>query len=1105
MPFPAPENPRRTPPPGTRGALGRAVRTLTPALALALGLGLTGAPASAGAQPARAADRPPAQAVAPEREPLAASDGWASAEGGTRGGSDAAPGDVVDVRTRDELAAALSGDHPKIVRVVADIDAATLPDGTRTTCEDYARDGYTLADYLHTYDPARWSGAATGPLEDARKASSAAQGERIKLRVPSNTTLIGVGDVTLTGFAVTIDGADDVIVRNLHISDAYDCFPGWNGDTWKTEWDNLVVSGSTHVWLDHLTLDDGDTADSEQPVYFGERFLRHDGLLDVVRAADLVTISWNRLVGHDKSMLWGNGDGAVADRGKLRVTLHHNEMVDLVQRAPRVRFGQAHVYDNVYRVSDPENYQYSWGVGVESSIIARENTFELADGIGADRIVHDWGGTGIDAAGTWVNGRQVDVLAAYNRANPGAPLAPTVTGTAGPHLRIEPAPAARRAVAAHAGAGRPSRGAAAPTSGEELLRLMRAPDTRTADGPVWSLVATGFAATPADGLPIGTTGGQDGPTVTVTDAAALAHHAALPGAATILVRGRITVDPFGSMIRVGDDKTIAGVGDQAEIVGGGLFLDGSSNVVVRNLRFRDSYVPGDWDGKSADNDNDGIRLDGASNVWIDHNEFTRLGDGLVDVRKDSTAVTLSWNVFRDHNKAVGVGWTPNVVTTVTMHHNWFSNTFQRNASIDNTAAAHLYNNYLDGIGQYGTMSRGAAQVLVESSVYANGEDAVVAKDPASRVESRDNLFTEIRGRKDSTGATFDPRASYPYTPDPVGDVQRVVTAGAGPLVPDERVGRTVRVALDGTGDFASITAAVGAAERADHPVEIVVAPGTYREVVRVRPAADHVRIRGGSGRAQDVVLTYDVASGQQKFYGGTFGSTGSPTLAVLAGDATLADVTVENAYDEAANGGSQALALRTTGDRVVLDGVRLLGNQDTYLADTPNRDTNARVYVRDSYVEGDVDFVYGRATAVFERSTLRSLDRGQAVNGYVTAASTTPVSRGFLFVRCRFESDAAAGTVFLGRPWHPSSNPVTDPAVVVRDSWLGGHVATPAWADMSGWSWRDAEFAEYSNSGPGAVRGQAPVDGRPQLSRQQAAQATPAAYLSGTDGWSPRR
>lgn len=387
------------------------------------------------------------------RQVLGEGDGWASADGGTTGGASAAPEDVHEVSTRDELAAAVAGSEPKIVYITQDIAANTASDGTPIACEDYAVDGYSLDAYLAAFDPAHWAGQASGPLEDARKASSANQRKQIRIDVGANTTLVGADDVQLTGFTLNIDKVDNVIVRNLRLSDAYDCFPGWNGDTWKTEWDNLVVSGSTHVWLDHLTLDDGGTVDAEQPKYFGEPFLRHDGLLDVVRQSDLVTISWSRMVGHDKSLLWGNGDGATGDRGRLRVTLHHNELVDLEQRAPRVRFGQAHVYNNVYRVSNPSHYQYSWGVGVESSIIARNNTFELAAGIPPAQIIRNFGGTGIDEEGTWVNGRRVDVLDAYNSANPGAALAPEVQGTSGPHLPIEPAPAARERVDREAGSG----------------------------------------------------------------------------------------------------------------------------------------------------------------------------------------------------------------------------------------------------------------------------------------------------------------------------------------------------------------------------------------------------------------------------------------------------------------------------------------------------------------------------------------------------------------------------------------------------------------------------------------------------------------------------
>jgi pectate lyase len=850
------------------------------------------------------------------RQTLPAGDGWASADGGTTGGSDAA--EIVDVRTRDELVAAVEGDEPKIVRVVGDIDANTDSGGDPIACEDYARDGYTLEGYLDAFDPAHWDGAASGPLETARKASQAAQREQIRVRIGGNTTLIGAGDVTLTGFNVEVSNVDNVIVRNLQISDAYDCFPGWDGGTWKTEWDNLVVSGSTHVWLDHLTLDDGDTVDAEQPEYFGEKFLRHDGLLDVVRAADLVTISWNRLVGHDKSMLFGNGDGATADRGKLRVTVHHNELVDLAQRGPRVRFGQVHVYDNVYRVTDPEHYYYSWGVGVESSIIAQENTFHLADGVGPASIIGNYGGDAIDATGTWVNGEEVDVLAAYNEANPDAPLTDAVTGQAGPHGVIQPADVAARAVADGAGSGALHRWTD-PTdpevAGTALLQRLRASSAKTADGAVWSPVATGFASTPTDGLPHGTTGGAGGRTVTVRDAEDLAEHAAAEGPLTILVEGTIEIGD-GDMIEVASDKTVAGVGRDPEIVDGGLFLDRVSNVIVRNLTFRDSFVAGDWDGKFDDNDNDGIRIDTSSHVWIDHNEFTRLGDGQVDVRKDSTNVTASWNVFRDHNKTLGVGWTDNYVTTITLHHNQFSNVHQRNASLDHVAAGHVYNNWLSGVSSYGMNAAGEeTQLVVESNVFEHARNPLIGE---GQVHQRDNVFRDVWAEPVAdTGPTFDPADHYAYRADDVGQVERLLTRHAGPSgTTPERTPRRVTVAQDGTGDFASIHAAVGAATRSPHPVEIIVEPGTYREVVSVWPDADRLTIRGATGDPDDVVVTYDKPDTDW---------LNTPTLNVYADRVTLRDLTVENAYDGSA-GPSAAYALRDAGKRLVLHDVVIVGD-----------------------------------------------------------------------------------------------------------------------------------------------------------------------------------
>ena len=640
----------------------------------------------------------------------------------------------------------------------------------------------------------------------------------------------------------------------------------------------------------------------------------------------------------------------------------------------------------------------------------------------------------------------------------------------------------------------------------DLLERMRVSSGRsTADGPVWSLAATGFAGVPTAEAPHGAVGGLGGDIVVARDAESLAEAVLRKEPTVVLVLGTIEIDPFGTNLKVASDTSILGLGRGAEIVGGGFHLDRVANVVIRNLTIRDSYVPGDWDGKSEDNDNDGIRVDTSHHVWIDHCEFVRLGDGQVDIRKDATNVTVSWCIFRDHNKTLGVGWTDHVVTTLTLHHNWFSNTYQRNASIDNVAAGHVYSCLFQGQGLYATMSRGAAQLVVESCVYENCEDAIVAKDDASRVHSRGNLFRGVQGRTDDTGPTFEPSDHYAYHADPADELPEIVPHHAGPIGRKESVGRRIRVALDGTGDVASVSAAIGIAWRCSHPVEVVVAAGVYREIVRIWPGMPKgLVVRGETGDAEDVVLTYDLAAGSEKFYGGDFGRTAAATLAVLADRVILQDLTIENAYDDEAYGRSQAQALRTVGDRIVLDGGCVRSNQDTLLTETPEDGAAARVYVTGSVVEGDVDFVYGNATTVLEDSEIRSLDRGSpSNNGYVCAPNTAPGRYGLLFIACRFTSDAANESVYLGRPWHPSSDPDVEPSAVIRDCHLGAHIRTPAWSDMGGWPWEEDFLREHANSGPGAIPPGAEVAGRPQLTTAEAAEHTREAYLLGEDHWKP--
>ncbi len=129
-----------------------------------------------------------------------------------------------------------------------------------------------------------------------------------------------------------------------------------------------------------------------------------------------MTVSWNRFADHDKTMLIGSTNNPATDRGKLNVTVHHNYFRDVLQRLPRVRFGQVHVYNNYYRI--PESVVYALGVGVESRIFAESNVFALARDVDPSVLLYNWGGTALTARDNLMRvghrTRPVDLIAVHN-------------------------------------------------------------------------------------------------------------------------------------------------------------------------------------------------------------------------------------------------------------------------------------------------------------------------------------------------------------------------------------------------------------------------------------------------------------------------------------------------------------------------------------------------------------------------------------------------------------------------------------------------------------------------------------------------------------------
>ncbi|WP_328870483.1 pectate lyase [Streptomyces sp. NBC_00287] len=394
------------------------------------------------------------------REVLAAGDGWASEGAGTSGGSAADSANVHTVSTWAEFKAALavSGTAPRIIKVKGVIDAVS------EGCDALAAEGYDFQQYLADYDPAVWGHdtPVSGEQETLRAASAANQDKMIKASVPANTTIVGVGrDSGIRGGSLQIRGVDNVIVRNLTIEAPVDCFPQWDPTddnktgAWNSEYDGVVVYGSTHVWIDHNTLTDGRYPDSSLPEYFGKVYQQHDGLVDVVRGANYVTVSWNSLEDHDKTMLIGNSDSAGStDSGKLKVTLHHNRFEGIVERAPRVRFGQVDSYNNHFVVTGDQKFGYVFGIGASSQLNATDNAFSLAAGVSTGKVLKKWNEAPLTAANNYVNGKLTDLIAVHNAEIPAETLQSGAGWTPTLRTKVDHPRAVPGIVDHRAGAGR---------------------------------------------------------------------------------------------------------------------------------------------------------------------------------------------------------------------------------------------------------------------------------------------------------------------------------------------------------------------------------------------------------------------------------------------------------------------------------------------------------------------------------------------------------------------------------------------------------------------------------------------------------------------------
>jgi pectate lyase len=267
----------------------------------------------------------------------------------------------------------------------------------------------------------------------------------------------------------------------------------------------------------------------------------------------------------------------------------------------------------------------------------------------------------------------------------------------------------------------------------------------------------------------GTSGGGNATPVTVTSSSALTSAMQSSSPAVIRVSGSIAIS---GMQKVASNKTIIGVGSTAAITGGGLNVTQASNVIIRNVNFRN------WS-------DDAINVQYSTRVWIDHNTFSNGYDGALDIKRASDYVTVSWNKFIDHDKTMLLGHSDDNggedrgKLRVSYHHNWFAGTNQRHPRVRFGNPVHVYNNYYANVGSYGVASTMEAGVLVEGNYFENTEDPYhrgEGSSPAANLVARNNHFVNS-GSGDAGGSVRS--IPYSYTLDSASSVKSSVSGGAG--------------------------------------------------------------------------------------------------------------------------------------------------------------------------------------------------------------------------------------------------------------------------------------------------------------------------------------
>ncbi len=272
-------------------------------------------------------------------------------------------------------------------------------------------------------------------------------------------------------------------------------------------------------------------------------------------------------------------------------------------------------------------------------------------------------------------------------------------------------------------------------------------------------------------------------------------------------------------------------------------------------------------------------------------------------------------------------------------------------------------------------------------------------------------------------------------------------------------------------------------------------PDTYRELVCIRVGSTPITLYSTNVDASQTVIVFDDFSNGDPATANpcnpststtALGTFSTATFMAFAAGFQAENITFSNDYPATSSGtGQQAVALMTEADSIVLQNVRVLGFQDSLFLHTSDVTKVARVYIKNSFVQGDTDFIFGRATVVLDGGTINYVTSRRGGGGTIVAPSTDPRNNyGFLVTGVNFtQTGTLTNSVFLGRAW---DNGVASAAAYVAGtspngqaliavSALGPQILTvapwaPAATSARPFSATGNRLFEYRNSGPGAAQ-----------------------------------